>query len=105
MARPMGKHRRPGLRVRDEPAGPARPPRLRIDGLVLSDRPGVKALERAAGSDVEAVVLPPDGFVSREEFDRAVADLLRDRGIDVVVTAGYLRLLGVRCWTRTRDAG
>ena len=62
--------------------------------LVLSDRPGVKALERAAASDVEAVVLPPDGFASREEFDRAVADLLRDRGIDVVVTAGYLRLLG-----------
>jgi phosphoribosylglycinamide formyltransferase 1 len=62
--------------------------------LVLSDRPGVKALERAEAVDVEALVLTPDGLASREDFDRAVADLLRDRGIDVVVTAGYLRLLG-----------
>jgi phosphoribosylglycinamide formyltransferase-1 len=62
--------------------------------LVLSDRPGVKALERAAAADVDAAVLEPKDFASRDEFDRGVADLLRARGIDVVVTAGYLRLLG-----------
>jgi phosphoribosylglycinamide formyltransferase 1 len=62
--------------------------------LVLSDRPGVKALDRAETRDVEWSVLEPGDFEGREAFDRAVADLLRDRGIDVVVTAGYLRLLG-----------
>ena len=62
--------------------------------LVLSDRPGVKALDRAESRGVEAVVLEPKDHDGREAFDRAVADLLRDRGIDVVVTAGYLRLLG-----------
>ncbi|HZB00945.1 MAG TPA: phosphoribosylglycinamide formyltransferase, partial [Actinomycetota bacterium] len=29
-----------------------------------------------------------------DAFDHALADLLRQRGIDLVVTAGYLRLLG-----------
>lgn len=62
--------------------------------LVLSDRPTVKALERAGVHGVESAVLEPKDFDGRDTFDRAVADLLRDRGIDVVVTAGYMRLLG-----------
>jgi phosphoribosylglycinamide formyltransferase-1 len=62
--------------------------------LVLSDRPGVKALDRAASHGVEAAVLRPEDFEGRERFDRAVVDLLRDHGIDVVLTAGYMRLLG-----------
>ena len=62
--------------------------------LVLSDRPAVKALERAEVHGVESAVLEPRDFDGRDTFDRAVADLLRDRGIDVVVTAGYMRLLG-----------
>ena len=62
--------------------------------LVLSDRPTVKALERAWVHGVESAVLEPKDFDGRDTFDRAVADLLHDRGIDVVVTAGYMRLLG-----------
>ena len=62
--------------------------------LVLSDRPDVKALERGASHGVESAVLEPKDFEDRQTFDRAVVDLLRDRGIDVVVSAGYMRLLG-----------
>ena len=62
--------------------------------LVLSDRPAVQALERAESHGVESAVLDPKDFGGRESFDRAVSDLLRDRGIDVVISAGYMRLLG-----------
>jgi phosphoribosylglycinamide formyltransferase-1 len=62
--------------------------------LVLSDRPHAGALARAEARGVEAAVLEPKDFDGREAFDHAVADLLRQRGIDVVVTAGYMRLLG-----------
>ena len=62
--------------------------------LVLADRPDVMALERARRHGIESAVVEPKDFMDREAFDRAVADLLRDRGIDVVVTAGYMRLLG-----------
>jgi phosphoribosylglycinamide formyltransferase-1 len=62
--------------------------------LVLSDRPGVKAIERAESHGVEWAVLDPKDVADREAFDRAVVDLLQERGIDVVVSAGYMRLLG-----------
>ena len=62
--------------------------------LVLSDRPEAGGLRRAEARGVETEVLEPKDFDGREAFDLAVADLLRQRGIDVVVTAGYLRLLG-----------
>jgi phosphoribosylglycinamide formyltransferase 1 len=62
--------------------------------LVLSDRPGVKAIERAESHGVEWAVLDPKDVADRERFDHAVVDLLRERGIDVVVSAGYMRLLG-----------
>jgi phosphoribosylglycinamide formyltransferase-1 len=62
--------------------------------LVLSDRPDAGALDRAAGRGVETAVIEPKDFEDRSAFDVAVADLLRSRGIDVIVSAGYLRLLG-----------
>jgi phosphoribosylglycinamide formyltransferase 1 len=62
--------------------------------LVVSDRPHAGALDRAEARGVEAEVLEPKDFDGRDAFDLATADLLRQRGIDVVVTAGYMRLLG-----------
>ena len=62
--------------------------------LVLSDRPNVKALDRAEQAGIEAAVLQPEGFADRADFDRAVLGLFRDRAIDILVSAGYMRLLG-----------
>jgi phosphoribosylglycinamide formyltransferase-1 len=62
--------------------------------LVLSDRPGAKAIERAESHGVQWAVLDPNDVTDREMYDRAVVDLLHERGIDVVVSAGYMRLLG-----------
>ena len=62
--------------------------------LVLSDRREAGGLRRAEARGVETEVLEPGSYDDRDGFDHALADLLRRRGIDVVVTAGYLRLLG-----------
>jgi phosphoribosylglycinamide formyltransferase-1 len=40
------------------------------------------------------VVLPHGGFVSREAFDRALVDELRQRQVRFVCLAGFMRLLG-----------
>jgi phosphoribosylglycinamide formyltransferase-1 len=61
---------------------------------VLSDRPGVRALDRAAAAGVEADVVEPDGYPDRNAFDRAVLEVLTHREIDALVSAGYLRVLG-----------
>jgi phosphoribosylglycinamide formyltransferase 1 len=62
--------------------------------LVLSDRDGVKALERARTAEVPTAVVEPTRFADRSAFDEAVLVELERRGIDGLVSAGYMRLLG-----------
>ena len=54
--------------------------------LVVSDQPGAYALERARSMGVEAVVLT-------EDFEAQLRDLLEARDIDLVVLAGFMRIL------------
>lgn len=72
---------------------PAIGPRIE---LVLSDRPHVRALERASERGVAIEVVEPGGFSDREAFDGRVVEVLRSYRIYVLVTAGYMRLLGWR---------
>jgi phosphoribosylglycinamide formyltransferase-1 len=62
--------------------------------FVLSDRPGVRGLARAEAAGVETAVIEPAAFPDREAFDLAVFGALRERRIEAIVSAGYLRLLG-----------
>ena len=62
--------------------------------LVVSDRPSVRALERAAERDIETRVITTAEHPTREAFTEAVRDALRGRDIDVVVSAGYMKILG-----------
>ncbi|MDD3089704.1 MAG: phosphoribosylglycinamide formyltransferase [Candidatus Omnitrophica bacterium] len=61
--------------------------------LVVSDKPGAYALKRAEKQGIRTFVLERTGFKSREEYDRAVdAELEKDK-IELVVLAGFLRIL------------
>ena len=62
--------------------------------LVVSDRVDAPALDRARARDIETVHLDPASFPTRRAHDEALATLLRDRATDVVVLAGYMRVLG-----------
>jgi phosphoribosylglycinamide formyltransferase-1 len=69
--------------------------------LVVSDRPGVRALERATAAGIETVVIAPGS--DRRALSAAVADALTRRGIDGIVSAGYMRVLGPPVVDRWRD--
>jgi phosphoribosylglycinamide formyltransferase-1 len=58
---------------------------------VASDKPTARALERARASGVAAQAFT--GYQDRVARDRAVANWLRDRGVELVVLAGYMQLL------------
>jgi phosphoribosylglycinamide formyltransferase 1 len=60
---------------------------------VASNRPGVRALDRAAEAGVRAAVFELDGFVDREQRDRTMANWLQEHGVRLVVCAGYMHLL------------
>jgi len=61
--------------------------------LVISNVPGVLALERATKAGVATAVIPHRDYPSREAFDAAMDLVLRGAGIDIVCLAGFMRLL------------
>jgi phosphoribosylglycinamide formyltransferase 1 len=61
--------------------------------IVISNRPGVQALERAERAGAPTRVLEHRGFPSREAFDEALVGLLREAEAEWVVLAGFMRLL------------
>ena len=64
---------------------------FRID-VVISDRPGVAALERAARAGIRSEVVEWDGH--REGFTRRICDAVEAAGAEVMVLAGFMRILG-----------
>jgi phosphoribosylglycinamide formyltransferase-1 len=60
---------------------------------VASNKPGVRALERAQAAGIETGVFDVAGYGSREERDEAMATWLQERGVDLVVCAGFMHLL------------
>jgi phosphoribosylglycinamide formyltransferase 1 len=60
---------------------------------VASNKPGVRALERAEAAGIPTAVFELDDYDSREERDTAMADWLAGRGVTLVVCAGYMHLL------------
>jgi phosphoribosylglycinamide formyltransferase-1 len=60
---------------------------------VASDRPGARALERAAAAGVPAELFPLDAHPDRPARDAAIADWLQERGARLVVLAGWMALL------------
>lgn len=62
-------------------------------GLVISNRPQAKGLERAQAAGIETLVIDHKAYDSRAAFDAALNDALTGRGIDLICLAGFMRLL------------
>jgi phosphoribosylglycinamide formyltransferase-1 len=61
--------------------------------LVLSDKADAYALTRAEKAGIRTVVIDPKDFSSREAFDEAVVKALKKENIQLVVLAGFMRIL------------
>jgi phosphoribosylglycinamide formyltransferase-1 len=57
---------------------------------VISNNPSAYALERAENHGIEALVISPKSYESRELFNDALYDALVERKIDLIVLAGCL---------------
>jgi len=74
----------------DACAGPAFPARLAI---VLSNVPGVYALERARRAGIPAAVIDRYAYPSTGAFETALRAALDGAGVELVCLAGFLRIL------------
>jgi phosphoribosylglycinamide formyltransferase-1 len=61
--------------------------------IVVSDRENSPALERARAAGLTARFVDPKTFPTREAHDASLADLLRGAGVELVVLAGYMRII------------
>jgi phosphoribosylglycinamide formyltransferase-1 len=61
---------------------------------VGADRDGILALKRAESAGVPTFVSRPAEFDSRDDWDRAFAALVAEHRPDLVVSAGFMRLVG-----------
>lgn len=61
---------------------------------VLSNRAGARGLERAREAGIPAETLEHAGFASREEFDAELARRIDRHAPDLVILAGFMRILG-----------
>jgi phosphoribosylglycinamide formyltransferase 1 len=59
---------------------------------VASNKPAVRALERAEGAEIPTAVFDAGDYANREERDVALAEWLQSHGVDLVVCAGYMHL-------------
>lgn len=62
--------------------------------LLVCDRPGAYVLERARDFGIPAFVFDPKAYPDKAAFETEIAGRLQELGIDWVVLAGYMRLIG-----------
>ncbi len=60
---------------------------------VISNRPEVMGLERAAKANISAEVLDHKAFADRESFDQALMARIDSYQPDLIVLAGFMRIL------------
>jgi phosphoribosylglycinamide formyltransferase 1 len=67
---------------------------------VISNRPDAAGLAFAAEHGIEATVVDHKAFANREAFDAALAQTIDAHTPDLVVMAGFMRVLGADCVRR-----
>ncbi|MBD3611951.1 MAG: phosphoribosylglycinamide formyltransferase [Hydrogenovibrio crunogenus] len=62
-------------------------------GLVLSNRPHAKGLQKAEKAGIPTAILDHSQFDSREAFDTAMIQIIDSHKIEAVILAGFMRIL------------
>jgi phosphoribosylglycinamide formyltransferase-1 len=68
----------------------ALPAQIRI---IISNNPGAFALERARLHGIPTAIIENSGAGSREEYDQKLVDTLKAHDVELVVLAGFMRVL------------
>lgn len=61
--------------------------------LLIVDNPNARAIERAMNHGIAYLHLDPGSFPSRDDFFRGIADALMARDVNLVILAGFMRIV------------
>ena len=61
--------------------------------LVISNKPGVYALERAKKAGIDTAVVLKKECGSQEAFETRLMEVLDENGIDIIILAGFMTIL------------
>lgn len=62
--------------------------------LLISDSPQAYAIERAKQAEIKFICIERKDFNSRQEFEAAIIQQLQEHNVDLIVLAGFMRILG-----------
>jgi phosphoribosylglycinamide formyltransferase 1 len=62
--------------------------------MLITDNAKAYAIERARNNNIETLLLIPKNFPDKDSYYRHIADELKKRGIELVVLAGFMRVVG-----------
>lgn len=62
--------------------------------LLVCDKPGAFVIERAEKAGIPTFVFNPKDYDRKEQFEQLIAEQLKQRNIEYVILAGYMRLIG-----------
>ena len=62
-------------------------------GIVISDNRDAFALKRAKQNNIETEYINFKSFKNRENYDKKIVECLKEKDVDLVVLAGYMRIL------------
>ena len=71
--------------------------------FVLASNSNAYALERAKKAGIESAVVSRKEYGSKEEYDKAILDVLKDKEIDLIVLAGFISILGEELVSKYRN--
>jgi len=61
--------------------------------LLITDNPSAFAIERAKKHNIKYLVINPKEYASKDDFFRKIADELKARGVELVILAGFMRIV------------
>ena len=71
--------------------------------LLVCDQPGAGAIGRAKRAGIKVALVKREDFTTKEEFENKIIQHLEEKKIDLIVLAGYMRLVSAELISRYKN--
>ena len=71
--------------------------------LLVCDKPGAGAISRAKRAGIKVALVKREDFATKEDFENKITQHLEENQIDLIVLAGYMRLVDPKLLARYKN--